>query len=372
MFKALKPESDRLLHLDCLRLFASFAIIFDHAKDRLEIGSWWTNTSATTFGDMGLFVDLFFVISGYVIAFIYFDRMRTPRDYGAFLQKRAARLVPLHWLLLAVYVVLGYVAVRASIHINGPEIFDPHCLAANALLLHATGLCPHLSYNVPSWSISAEFMMYLLAPVVFWLVRRSLLMSGAIIAMLFVVLPWFELPGQQWMFWTSHFGAVRALPSFLYGAMLYQARDRVKLLPGAAYAIVVLLVAFFAACTLQLYPAIPLLILYAVATAAVAADNQRVAGGLVHTAAAGAQLTYSSYMLHEIVLTVLLTMVAGHVLHLHGTAMNLMVVLGIALIWPLSYLSLELFERPMRRVINGLGRRTPKLDEEKAANEFAP
>jgi peptidoglycan/LPS O-acetylase OafA/YrhL len=372
MFKALKPESDRLLHLDCLRLFASFAIIFGHAKARLELGSWWTEIGATTFGEMPLFVDLFFVISGYVIAFIYFDRMRTPRDYGAFLQKRAARLLPLHWLLLAVYVVIAYVATRAAIHINEPETFDPHCLVYNALLLHATGLCPYLSYNAPSWSISAEFMMYLLAPAAFWLVRRSLLMSGAIVAALFVVLPWFELPDQHWMFWTSHFGAVRALPSFLYGVMLYQARNRVKMLPGAAYAIPVLLAAFFAACTLQLYPAIPLLILYSVATAAVAADNRRVAGSLVRTAAAGAQLTYSSYMLHELVLVLLLTVVAGHVLHLHGAGLNVMIVLGIALIWPLSYLSLELFERPMRHIINGLGRRAPKLAEEKAANEFAP
>ncbi|HZB90802.1 MAG TPA: hypothetical protein VE397_05130, partial [Stellaceae bacterium] len=72
--------------------------------------------------------------------------------------------MPLHWATLSFVILFATASVALRIHINNPEVFELRCLPANALLLHATGLCPHPSFNVLSWSISAEMCMYLLTP----------------------------------------------------------------------------------------------------------------------------------------------------------------------------------------------------------------
>lgn len=80
--------------------------------------------------------------------------------------------------------------------------------------------------------------------------------------------------------------------------------------------------------------------------------------------AAGGQLTYSSYMLHPLISIVLLNTVADRILHTHGSARNILVLLAFLSVWPISYLSLMLFERPARRWLSGNsppgGRESPK------------
>jgi peptidoglycan/LPS O-acetylase OafA/YrhL len=49
----------------------------------------------------------------------------------------------------------------------------------------------------------------------------------------------------------------------------------------------------------------------------------------------------------------LLNTLAEHILHTHGWARNLLVVLAFSAVWPISYLSLIFFERPARRWIDG-------------------
>lgn len=96
-----------------------------------------------------------------MIAYVYSERMTGWGDYKAFLGRRVARLGPLHWTTLADFIAIGAAATFACIQINNAEAFDPSCIPANAALLHATNLCPHYSFNGPSWSISAKAMMHL-------------------------------------------------------------------------------------------------------------------------------------------------------------------------------------------------------------------
>src|SRR5690242_14121324 len=55
-------------------------------------------------GHMG--VDVFFVLSGFVLAYNYADATWTARSYGAFLRKRFARIYPVHAFMLLVFVVV--------------------------------------------------------------------------------------------------------------------------------------------------------------------------------------------------------------------------------------------------------------------------
>jgi peptidoglycan/LPS O-acetylase OafA/YrhL len=78
-----------LRSLEGLRLVASLGIIVYHFVP-------YASGGLAAEDRLALFVDLFFVISGVVIAHAYTGRINSFGDYRDFLQKRVARLYPLH------------------------------------------------------------------------------------------------------------------------------------------------------------------------------------------------------------------------------------------------------------------------------------
>jgi peptidoglycan/LPS O-acetylase OafA/YrhL len=77
------------------------------------------------------------------------------------------------------------------------------------------------------------------------------------------------------------------------------------------------------------------------------------------------QLTYSLYMLHPLIQSVLLTGIGAGLLKLRGVPMNLFVIATMVLMVPIAWLSLVLFERPARLGMTRLMglRRTPAETE---------
>jgi peptidoglycan/LPS O-acetylase OafA/YrhL len=352
-FPRLKPESDHLLHLDALRLIASAGIVCLHLSGFADVGV-WSKQWLTATGPLRLFVDMFFVVSGFVIAFVYFENLDNVSSFKAFMQKRLARLVPLHWATLAICFAIGLMAESRHIAINNGEVYELRCLPVNFLLLHSTGLCSHLSFNGPSWSISAEMCMYVMAPALFWIMRRNLPALGLATASIWLTLTVLTNDTNLWLDWTASGGFVRAIPSFMFGSWLFGARRLIAGIPFARVGFWVCVWGFLVGCCIGAHIIALLLILYATVAMGVAADAQQRPSWIVRTMAAGGQLTYSSYLLHQIVILILLNGLANHALHLHGLAKNLMVLTAFAVVWPVSYLSLVLFEKPARRWLSGI------------------
>src|SRR6266576_3353967 len=90
-------EGRSLPSLEGLRLIASVSIVASHYLQYLHL---------PTHG-LHLAVDLFFVISGIVIAMIYQGRINDMRSYFGFVRKRLARLYPLHLATIVFYVIIG-------------------------------------------------------------------------------------------------------------------------------------------------------------------------------------------------------------------------------------------------------------------------
>jgi peptidoglycan/LPS O-acetylase OafA/YrhL len=116
-----------------------------------------------------LFVDFFFVLSGFVISHAYGARLSTPGEFGQFMVRRFGRVWPLHGVVLLAFIGLELAKLgisHASGIVAGEAPFDPHGraslahLPSNLLLLHALGFDDRLTWNLPSWSISAEFWTY--------------------------------------------------------------------------------------------------------------------------------------------------------------------------------------------------------------------
>ena len=113
-----------------------------------------------------LFVDFFFVLSGFVITHTYSDRLGTLQSLGTFAIRRLGRLWPLH-----VVVLLAFVAVEGAKAISAargasfykPPFTDgtsPGSILTNLFFGQSYGIERQLTWNPPSWSICAEFWTY--------------------------------------------------------------------------------------------------------------------------------------------------------------------------------------------------------------------
>src|ERR1700757_1506149 len=93
-------------HLDALRILASWRIVLfpyaNYIEDTAAGRFVYTHTQ-----HFNLFVDLFFTISGFVIASQYINRVGNGRSIGRFLWRRLARIYPLHLATLAFYVLIA-------------------------------------------------------------------------------------------------------------------------------------------------------------------------------------------------------------------------------------------------------------------------
>jgi peptidoglycan/LPS O-acetylase OafA/YrhL len=355
IFPRLKAESEELLNLDFLRLVAACAILISHFWTNLELApsaaERWAHLN-----DLSIFVDVFFAISGIVIAYVYANRMSSTGDYGSFLQKRAARLVPLHLAILAFYVVVGLVGASLG-ETLGAGRYDGSCLVPNILLVHATGICEAVSYNAVSWSISAEMFMYLLFPLFLYVQRRSaapLAVAAIGIIMGLCAFDWIANPAILWTDRTFDGGVLRAFPAFLLGMSAYTYRN---ILARFRYWAALAPIAFIA-CIAGVFMGAPqiaiLLAAYVLVVATYGCDLRGKISTPVRYAAPMGQLTYSLYMLHPVVGIVFIKVLGLRVLQLDGGLLMAWVFLAIPVCAGVAYLSLIWFERPMRRWLSHL------------------
>lgn len=133
------------------------------------------------FGQAYLAVDLFFVLSGYVIAMANgadFTASTRPSDLFRFACKRVGRIYPLYAMAFAMSVAEASLGALASV--------GPVAMLANAFLVQQWFELPSL--DGPAWSVSAEMLAYLCFP---WTVRvlhgmpRSMLVIASLVLALF-------------------------------------------------------------------------------------------------------------------------------------------------------------------------------------------
>lgn len=223
------PYPQDIKPLTSLRFCAAFWVLLYHFKDRLglDLGRW----GLVADGYLG--VDLFFTLSGFILAHVYLTSLEAGRfGYGGFLKNRIARVYPMHLAALAAMVVLFAGASALGAGVGSPEAFKWNDLPAHLLMVHAWGTTAAVGWNFPSWSISAEWAAYLLFPLAATLVLQARRWAGAFAAgalalclvsfaaldNLRAVLPWV---GNDFSQMTAQIGALRILPSFLLGIALY-------------------------------------------------------------------------------------------------------------------------------------------------------
>lgn len=158
----LKNMKHRFEVLDIFRgIFASFVFCYHlspFAKTQILNNNFFNNSD--------LFVDFFFVLSGFVITYTY-QSISTLQEVKMFFKKRLLRLYPLHFILLIIFVCIELLKhyFKGHIHIN--QLNNPNnnwtSFFSSLFLLNSVKIkgVNDVSWNTPSWSISAETIAYI-------------------------------------------------------------------------------------------------------------------------------------------------------------------------------------------------------------------
>ncbi len=169
-----------------------------------------------------LCVDFFFVLSGFVVCHAYAGKLGSPGDVKNFVIRRFGRLWPLHMATLLAFLLLFLVTLRLPGLSTGTGKTSFASFVSNVFLLQAFGLHDTVTWNYPSWSISAEFYTYLLFAALAYrgmirIVPCLLLCIAAFLAI------WFLAPHR--MDSTYDLGAVcRCVYGFFAGCIAYRLR----------------------------------------------------------------------------------------------------------------------------------------------------
>ena len=128
-------------------------------------------------------VDVFFILSGFIITYVYLDDFSSWQDVKKntrrFLGLRFWRIYPLHLITLLLW--LAY-PIKNVYEAQNPTVSD---FVQNLLLVHSWGFPVEMHWNIPSWSISVEWLLYLCFPLMAWGIgkRRDPLFNVLLLAL---------------------------------------------------------------------------------------------------------------------------------------------------------------------------------------------
>ena len=348
----------RLDALTGVRGIAAWAVVFFHI--RLSLAAFLPGAVITILSKGYLAVDLFFVLSGFVIWLTYGDRLAEGgwRTAPPFFRRRIARIYPLHIVVLALTAGLA-LSLQAAGRPNADQFPWP-LLPLNMALMHNWGFTGRLAWNDPSWSISAEWAAYLLlplaAPAIAWRGWTPVRAGLAIFGLGSGLYGWMAVHGVPTLgIDVPRFGLVRCLFEFVMGALMcriWRSTDNRRLTMGSASALIV---------TIMLYsmglPETLCAPLGCVTLVGLLAATSGARGNVFETRALVwlGEISYSTYLIH-FVLWIVFKLLFVHDLR---AVPPLLILAYLTTTLAASALLYHLVEQPGRRWVATLGR--PRL-----------
>ncbi|MEO8501539.1 MAG: acyltransferase [Vicinamibacteria bacterium] len=186
------PVRPRVLELDGLRgLAIALVLIWHYLANLLPAGSLSQRSSDRWLWFCWIGVDLFFVLSGFLIAGILMDNDKSRRYYSTFFRRRFCRILPVYYLTLGLYAIgssrLRLPAPAATwLWGNHPSLGPYLLFLQNWTMAFEGGFGP--TAISATWSLAVEEQFYVLLPLaVRFLSRRTL---GVVTAASILVAPW--------------------------------------------------------------------------------------------------------------------------------------------------------------------------------------
>jgi peptidoglycan/LPS O-acetylase OafA/YrhL len=215
------PFPENLHPLTGVRFFLAIGVVFFHYQLSWNLAP----EMAGLFNRARLSVDIFFILSGFILTHVYLLGDKQP-DYRTFVVARFARIYPAHLVILSVMLLLfigaGLVGVRLD-----PAHFNLSGFLRTFLLIQAW-FPSHTftNWNGPSWSLSAEWFVYLIFPLFGWIAlklreRPLLLIALSVLAFVAIDFVYHAVTGIVLPDAEDNMGIFRIMPEFLLGIGLY-------------------------------------------------------------------------------------------------------------------------------------------------------
>ena len=209
--------------LDAFRVLAIFCVYIAHtgffnygiAGDRKLLDGNLLNIGS-------LAAHFFIVLSAFLAAFFYDRAMQN--GYGAYVRKRARRLLPVNIVTLPFYIVVATYIGFYTVSLER-TLFD--VLSASLLLQELFNFSCKV-FNTPAWTISTLFILYLLTPLLMWPLKK--VQTPWVLLPLVALLTWADVEYRDWLavvkpdnWWINYASPVNRILSYMLGLTLGRA-----------------------------------------------------------------------------------------------------------------------------------------------------
>ncbi len=214
-----------------VRFVAAFWVLLYHYQGALATAGLLVPVLHEVLRVGRLGVDLFFALSGFILTHTYLTKLGPRLTWPAsrhFWWLRLARIWPVHFVMLNI----AGLAVIAQSKVNGSDALardwlNPVDYVKQLLLVHEWGPNPQRGWNYPAWSLSMEWLAYLLFPLlvlVLFRFRDKVPTRGLVLLWCLVLVPllWYGVAYYGDPYYISDWGStIRILTEFTAGGLTY-------------------------------------------------------------------------------------------------------------------------------------------------------
>lgn len=345
----MKPLPSSLPELTSIRAIAALVVVLFHMFFSEQTTA---SPIRNLLADGHLGVDLFFLLSGFILTHVYLEQWNQGRfSYSHFLVNRFARIYPLHLFILVLFICAYGIAERTGVETSMEGKNWSH-FKWHVTLLHAWGTTDGHSWNFPSWSVSAEMFAYLSFPIALWLSHRLptkinlivfvlLFGLGAIVSQTFLGKPITKL-----MF---DFGILRVATEFLLGIATYLILQKQRLPDKAVRPVIYICLLLISGFSMAQFHEVLLVLLIAILLAALAHLCPQARPNILRSRLLVylGEISYSTYMIH--ILALMTVPALGAKLGLESN--HWINVATVFVIYSSSAVLYHAVELPMRKII---------------------
>ncbi len=227
-----RKRGQNLTNIQFLRFVAAALVVFSHTGLAIYgIGQYYTNLG-------GVGVDIFFVISGFIMPFMTYGAAPSPlitAKFGSlrFLLKRLTRIWPLYAMATLTMVAIAGLLTTQLFPVNqevayhfGPHKIDFVWIVSSLTFTHASSSGPIIPLG---WTLQAEFVFYVFFAIVLLFKPTRTIFYPLIYALVFGVFVTIAPIFQVTESFVGKFFAIVGYPimlEFLFGMILYEAYQR--------------------------------------------------------------------------------------------------------------------------------------------------
>jgi peptidoglycan/LPS O-acetylase OafA/YrhL len=167
--------TDRYESIQVLRALAAVAVVMLHSESNAGAYGWFSQLfpPIARYGLLG--VDVFFVVSGFVMALVSYGEPQGLSSARKFMANRVARIVPLYWVLTALFVTLLTFMPAAFGH---ARIDLWHVITSFIFVPSINWAGEPLPILVVGWTLNYEMWFYLAFAVAIYKTKRPVITTG--------------------------------------------------------------------------------------------------------------------------------------------------------------------------------------------------